>query len=68
MSDLITIENWDKLKTQLIDDHPILTEKNLTYEEGKEEKLFATLQQKLGKTKTEVSTMIRGYIKQQKTE
>lgn len=68
MSDLITAENWDKLKTKLKENHPILTDKNLEYEEEKEEKLLATLQRKLGKTKAEISSMIRNYIKQVKTE
>lgn len=67
MSDLITTENWDELKTKLIENHSILTDKNLTYEEGKEEKLLATLQRKLGKTKKEVSAMIRDYTKHQNT-
>lgn len=64
MSDLITKENWSKVKAKLEEDYPILTDKNLFYEEGKEEKLFGTLQQKLGKTKGEVTKMLRDYINQ----
>ncbi|SHF47719.1 hypothetical protein SAMN05443144_10936 [Fodinibius roseus] len=63
MSTLITSDNWDEIKNKLIENHSILTDKNLTYEEGKEEKLLATLQRKLGKSKKEVSAMIRGYTK-----
>lgn len=62
MSKLLTKENWSELKPKLKEDHPILTDKDLSYEEGKEEKILATLQEKLGKTKNEVTRMIRNYM------
>lgn len=62
MEGLITKENWSEVKARLIEDYAILTEKNLNFEEGKEDKLLGTLQEKLGKTKSEISTMLRNYI------
>ena len=62
MEGLITKENWSKVKARLIEEHAILTEKNLDFEEGKEDKLMGTLQERLGKTKSEVSAMLRSYI------
>lgn len=62
MSGLITKGNWQKIKSKLIEDYPVLTEKDLTYNDGNEEKLIGELQQKLGKSKAEVSDMIRGLL------
>lgn len=64
MSDLITKENWGEVKAKLKEDYPILTDKDLSYEEGKEEKLLGMLQQKLGETKADVTTILRDYINQ----
>ncbi|SMO68276.1 CsbD family protein [Fodinibius sediminis] len=61
MSELITKENWQELKAKLIEDYAILTEQGLQYEEGKEEKLLGMLQQKLGKTKAEIMSILREY-------
>ncbi len=62
MSGLITRGNWQKIKAKLIEDYPALTERDLAYKEGKEEKLIGELQQKLGKSKAEVADMIRDLL------
>ena len=51
------VSTWvetSKLKQQFAD----LTDDDLLYEEGKEDELFGRLQQKLGKTKDEVTKFI----------
>lgn len=63
MSDLITKGNWKKLKGKLKEEYAILTDNDLAYEEGKEEQLLGRLQQKLGKTKAEISSILRNYLK-----
>ncbi|GAA5521235.1 general stress protein CsbD [Aliifodinibius salicampi] len=62
MSGLITKGNWRKIKAKLIEDYPALTKRDLIYEEGKEERLIGELQLKLGKTKAEISDMIRSLL------
>lgn len=62
MSGLIKKGNWKEIKAKLIEDFPALTDRDLryeVYEEGMEEKFISELQQKLGKTKAEISDMIR---------
>lgn len=63
MSDLITKGNWKELKGKLKEEYAVLTDKDLAYEEGKEEQLIGRLQQKLGKTKAEISSILRNYLK-----
>lgn len=62
MSGLITKGNWQEIKSKLKKDYPVLTERDLTYKEGKEEQLIGELQKKMGKTKAEVSDMIRNLL------
>lgn len=62
MSGLITRGNWQEIKAKLIEDYPVLTDRDLAYKEGKEEKIIGELQQKLGKSKAEVSDMIRDLL------
>lgn len=62
MSGLITRGNWQEIKAKLIEDYPVLTKKDLKYNDGNEEKLIGELQQKLGKSKAEVSDMIRDLL------
>lgn len=59
MDELKSKGNWNEIKGKLKERYAILTEDDLTYEEGKEEHMLGTLQEKLGKTKQEVKDMIR---------
>ncbi len=47
--------NWNELKGKLKQKYAELTEDDLLYEEGKEDELFGRLQQKIGKTKDEIT-------------
>jgi hypothetical protein len=63
MNDLITEQNWQQIRVQLKKEYSILTEKDLKFERGEnEEKIISVLQEKLGKSKAEVSDIIRSYI------
>ncbi|MBK8613154.1 MAG: CsbD family protein [Flavobacteriales bacterium] len=50
--------NWNELKGKLKQQYADLTDNDLLYVEGKEDELHGRLQQKLGKTKDEVNSMI----------
>ena len=52
--------NWNQIKGSLKQQYAQLTDDDLTYAEGKEDELLGRLQEKLGKTKTEVKNMIDG--------
>jgi uncharacterized protein YjbJ (UPF0337 family) len=45
---------WNELKGKVKKAHAGLTDDDLRYEEGKDDELYGRLQQKLGKTRTEV--------------
>ncbi len=47
--------NWNELKGKLKQKYAELTDDDLLYEEGKEDELFGRLQQKIGKTKEEIT-------------
>lgn len=47
--------NWNELKGKLKQKYADLTDDDLLYEEGKEDELFGRLQQKIGKTKEEIT-------------
>lgn len=47
--------NWNEIKGKLKQKYAELTEDDLLYEEGKEDELFGRLQQKIGKTKDEIT-------------
>lgn len=51
--------DWDRIKEKLKKKYAILTDEDLEYREGQEEKLLDTLQSKLGKTKSEVKQLLR---------
>lgn len=51
--------NWSEVKNRLKEKYAILTDKDLAYEKGEEEKLLNTLQEKLGKDKEEVKDILR---------
>lgn len=59
MDELKSKGNWNEIKGKLKERYAILTEDDLTYEEGKEEQMLGNLQEKLGKTKQEVKDIIR---------
>jgi uncharacterized protein YjbJ (UPF0337 family) len=52
-------ENWNGLKRELKQKYAALTDFDLTYAEGREDELLATISKKIGKTKDEVSKVIK---------
>ena len=52
-------ENWTALKKELTQKYVALTDSELTYQEGREDELVATISKKVGKTKDEVSNVIQ---------
>lgn len=50
--------NWNELKGKMKQNYAQLTEDDLMYEEGKEDELLGRLQNKLGKTKQEITNWI----------
>lgn len=59
MNDLELKGKWNEIKGKLKEKYAVLTDNDLAYEEGKEEQLVGTLQNKLGKTKKEVQDLLR---------
>lgn len=59
MDELKSKGDWNTIKEKLMERYAILTEDDLQYEEGNEEQLLGTLQEKLGKTKHEVKDLLR---------
>lgn len=55
--------NWNELKGKLKQEYGELTDNDLTYAEGKEDELLGRLQQKLGKSKEELTSKINEYTK-----
>lgn len=51
---------WHELKGKVKQAHGDLTDDDLRYEEGKDEELYGRLQNKLGKTRDEVISWLRG--------
>lgn len=54
MNESKIIRNWDKIKRRLKEHYEDLTEKDVTYIEGKEEELFENLQKKIGVSRKEL--------------
>jgi uncharacterized protein YjbJ (UPF0337 family) len=52
--------DWNELKGKLKQKFAILTDDDLLLEEGKEDELYGRLQQRLGKTKEELHTLVSG--------
>lgn len=50
--------NWNQLKGKLKQEYGELTDDDLTYQEGKEDEVLGKLQEKLGKSKDEVKSII----------
>lgn len=59
MNELRIEGNWNEVKQKLKEKYAVLTDKDLEYEEGKEEKLLHRLQEKLGKTKEEIKSLLQ---------
>ena len=51
--------NWNELKGKLKQQYGVLTDDDLTYEEGKDDELIGRIQKKIGKTKDEVINWIQ---------
>ncbi|MFA9189780.1 CsbD family protein [Flavobacterium sp. FZUC8N2.13] len=47
--------NWNEIKGKLKQKYADLTDDDLLYEEGKEDEMFGKIQQKIGKTKDEIT-------------
>lgn len=52
--------NWNEVKGKLKQQFAILTDDDLMLADGKQDELMGRLQQKLGKTKEEIQTLIAG--------
>jgi uncharacterized protein YjbJ (UPF0337 family) len=52
--------NWNEVKGKLKQQFAILTDDDLMLADGKQDELMGRLQQKLGKTKEEIQTLISG--------
>lgn len=50
---------WNEIKGRLKQQYADLTDDDLLYQEGEEDRLIGKLQQKLGKTRDEVIKMLR---------
>lgn len=50
--------NWDEQKIKLKAKYNILTDEDITFEEGKKEEMMGKLQVKLGKSERELSEII----------
>ncbi|WP_298738135.1 CsbD family protein [uncultured Chitinophaga sp.] len=50
---------WNEIKGRLKQQYADLTDDDLLYEEGEEDRLIGKLQQKLGKSRDEVIKMLR---------
>ena len=59
--------NWNELKGKLKQQYADLTDNDLLYVEGKEDELHGRLQQKLGKTKEQLNTLL-DELRTNKTE
>lgn len=59
MSELEHKGNWEDLKKKLKDRYAILTDSDLDFEEGEEEKLLNHLQERLGKSRKELRETLR---------
>jgi uncharacterized protein YjbJ (UPF0337 family) len=50
---------WNELKGKIKQQYADLTDDDLLYEEGQEDRLIGNLQQKLGKTREEVINLLK---------
>lgn len=59
MNKLEVTGNWNVIKGKLKERFAILTDNDLLYFKGKEDELIGRIQRKLGKTKEEITELIR---------
>jgi uncharacterized protein YjbJ (UPF0337 family) len=59
MNKLELTGNWNVIKGKLKERFAILTDNDLLYFKGKEDELIGRIQRKLGKTKEEITELIR---------
>ena len=52
--------NWNELKGKLKQQYGQMTDDDLVFAEGKEDEMLGRVQQRLGRSKEEVRTMIEG--------
>jgi uncharacterized protein YjbJ (UPF0337 family) len=50
--------NWNEIKGKLKKQYADLTDDDLLYEEGKEDEMYGKIQQRIGKTKDEITKWI----------
>ena len=62
MDDLNLKGSWNQLKGKLKQEYAHLTDDDLAYTEGKEDELYGRLQEKLGKTKQDLKTMLNKML------
>ncbi len=53
--------NWNQLKGKLKQEYGELTDDDLTYTEGKEDELLGRIQEKTGKTKSQIKEYIDSF-------
>jgi uncharacterized protein YjbJ (UPF0337 family) len=58
MNKLNMAGNWNEVAGKLKQKYANLTDDDLLFKEGKEEELLGRLQQKIGKTKEQIRTLI----------
>ena len=58
MNQLTLKGNWNEIAGKLKQTYANLTDDDLLFKEGKEEELYGRLQQKLGKTKEQIRSLI----------
>ena len=59
MNKLQVTGNWKVIKGKLKERFAVLTDNDLLYFKGKEDELIGRIQRKLGKTKEEITELIR---------
>ncbi len=62
MNESKIIRNWDNIKRRLKEHYKSLTEKDVTFIEGKEEMLFDNLQKKMGISRKELIYLLYLYV------
>jgi uncharacterized protein YjbJ (UPF0337 family) len=50
--------NWNEIKGKLKQQYADLTDDDLLFEEGKEDEMYGKIQQRIGKTKDEITKWI----------
>ncbi|ATL46475.1 general stress protein CsbD [Chitinophaga caeni] len=63
MNTTILKGKWNEISGKLKQQFAELTDDDLKYEEGKEDELMGKIQQKIGKSKDEVQSLIQSFLK-----